>query len=537
MGKSKDEFKTAFKAIKKPKRPDAVSGSDKDQLEKAVDAATSYDGSDDLDRKNNEVLRLATEIQKNDEDYLVDLIAYKCVKHMDEGSEKKPVWAAAMPPDAYKAALLKIIPNDASDPITRKVLEKSLLSSSFENPTKVLIFDRDPDAYIEAVLDKWQEYDTDKTRDLQGAWAKAVPGDADTQHIALAGALTRGDKGLIAAISASATVLTVNDYKDVVEGNESLFITEILPGLKKKNEFHQIMADAEIRASLKGKAPDQWEALVDTTPMLKLLENVEKSFAPKKGQKNSKPPKSAEVVAKIFDSIVNNDGMKLGYRTVSEDPVRVILSGGAKEDTEARKKKKEILGDSFPDIPSTQCHSLLELTKTLMGAYPGVKPKIEQGDCKYMALTKKLSAIPGTGLLDKSFGGNVFDDNGASLDQVLFTGDEQGEKSHTWIIVDDVAYDPVLGTHGDEVKKAVAAELRWKIADRFAEVPGGLYIVKETNSPLKVKANQMGFTTAYRLTKNPSKFLTAEECKKEGLPPPPKADKGAKATTTTNETV
>src|SRR5271166_6594140 len=75
---------------------------------------------------------------------------------MDEGSDKKPVWAAAMPLDAYKAALLKIIPNDASDPITRKVLEKALLNAGFDNPTKALIFDRDPDAFIEAVLDKWQ---------------------------------------------------------------------------------------------------------------------------------------------------------------------------------------------------------------------------------------------------------------------------------------------------------------------------------------------------------------------------------------------
>src|SRR5271157_5821833 len=121
---------------------------------------------------------------------------------------------------------------------------------------------------------------TDKTRDLQGTWAQAVPGDAGTQRTALGGALQRGDKGLIAAISANATVLTVDDHKAVAGGSEALFITEILPGQKKKNEFHKIMADAEIRASLKEEAPDEWEALVDTTPMLKLLENVEKSFAP-----------------------------------------------------------------------------------------------------------------------------------------------------------------------------------------------------------------------------------------------------------------
>jgi hypothetical protein len=525
--KTKDEFKTAFKAIKKPKRPDAVSGSDKDRLEKAVDAATSYTGVVDLDKKTKEVLRLATEIQNSDAGYLVDLIAYKSVKHMDEGSDKKPVWAAAMPPDAYKAALLKIIPRNASDQITRKVLEKALLNGGFDNPTKGLIFDRDPDAFIEAVLDKWQDYDTDKTRDLQGTWAQAVPGDAAAQRNALGGALARGDKGLIAAISANATVLTTDDYKAVAEDNEALFVTEILPGLKKKNEFHKIMADAEIRAMLKEKAPAEWQALVDTTPMLTLLDNVEKSFAPKKGgKKNPKPPKPAEVVSKIFDSIVTNDGMELGYRSVSEDSVRVILSGGTKEDKEARDKKKAIVGDSFPDIPSTQCHSLLELTETLMGAYPGVKPTITQGECKDMALTAKLATIPGVGLLDKSFGGNVFDDNGASLDQVLFTG-EGGMKSHTWIVVDGVDYDPVLGTRGNEVRAAVAAEFKWKIDDRLAVVGGGLYIVKETNSPLKVKANQMGFSTGYRLTANPSKFLTADECEKQGLPPPPKADAGA----------
>ena len=51
MGKTKDEFKTAFKAIKKPKRPDAVSGSNKDKLERAVDAATTSAGVDDRDQE------------------------------------------------------------------------------------------------------------------------------------------------------------------------------------------------------------------------------------------------------------------------------------------------------------------------------------------------------------------------------------------------------------------------------------------------------------------------------------------------------
>ena len=45
-------------------------------------------------------------------------------------------------------------------------------------------------------------------------------------------------------------MLTVDDYKAVAGGSEALFITEILPGLKKKNEFQRFRRVVEAGAWL-----------------------------------------------------------------------------------------------------------------------------------------------------------------------------------------------------------------------------------------------------------------------------------------------
>jgi hypothetical protein len=431
-----------------------------------------------------------------------------------------------MPPAAYKAALLKLIPNDASDAVTQAVLEKALMGGVGQGATSRLIFERDPDAMVEAMLDKYKEYDDDKTRDKQNAWIKAAPGDPDSQTLVFSKALERGDRALVQTVAAMVGNLRIpDDFKTAAASNPALFVTDVLPNLKSGNQFVELMADAEMRQLLKDGAPKEWADMVDDTPMLKLLGNVETKV------KSKKLKKSAQIVGEIFDAIVGNDGIELGYQAVSEDPVRVILSGGTPKDKEMRAAKQKIVGDTFPDIPSTQCHSLLGLTETLMGAFPGLRPKIVQKTCDFIMLTKPLSSIPGKGLLDKGFGGNVFDDNGASLNRILFTGDS-GINSHTWLEIDGVEFDPVMGTRGKEVGASKESDFKWLISDRLAKGGGADYIVKEDPPVVKAKANKMGFGTGYRLTQNPAKYLTTDEMKTAGIEPPK-----AKPTTGKKKTV
>src|SRR5712691_2901718 len=85
---------------------------------------------------------------------------------------------------------------------------------------------------------------------------------------------------------------------------------------------------------------------------------------------------------------------------------------------------------------------------------PAEKAQNRAGNVNNMLLTKPLASVPGKGLLDKSFGGNVLDDGGKSLDQVLFTGDG-GINSHTWLVIDGMEYDPVMGTRGAELAASI----------------------------------------------------------------------------------
>src|SRR5260370_17230552 len=95
--KTPDEFKAAFKAIKKPKRPADVSAKDKSSLEKVV--------SDTKDWDDKRFIDLAAKLYAKNPDYMVDLIAYKFAKHFDEASKKKPFSFQNFPTAASDNAL------------------------------------------------------------------------------------------------------------------------------------------------------------------------------------------------------------------------------------------------------------------------------------------------------------------------------------------------------------------------------------------------------------------------------------------------
>jgi hypothetical protein len=151
---------------------------------------------------------------------------------------------------------------------------------------------------------------------------------------------------------------------------------------------------------------------------------------------------------------------------------------------------------------------LLYITQGMMEMFPGQKPKIVNQSCPNMLMTKALSEIPGRGVLDRSFTGNVFDEQGKPTGKILFSGDN-GINSHTWLLVDGVPFDPVLGTKGDDVAGAVAETFDWVIPKRLAKGKKGSYAVQDEK--LQPTTNSMGFRTGYYLTKNPAKFLKKEE--------------------------
>ena len=528
MGKkSKDEFKAAFKAVKKPKPPGRDGKKQKSALEKAVDDAEDWD--------DPEFKRLAQELYDEQPDYMVDLIAYKFVKHFDEGSEQKPFWTEKVPKEALTKALAKVVPGDMSDKLTQATLEKSLFGKGTQENTANIIYERDPEGATEFALTKWSQAYGEGNEDAQLKWAKVMPTTRDGILLAFDQITSTGNADAARTFALRLTNLKKDDgektidptsvdtgleqkeldheaIRGVAAANPKLFVTQILPGLKAQNDFVEIATNPELQTLLKKKAPKEWEELVAATPVLSLLKNVEVAITKKK----LKDP--AKIVGAMFDAIVNNNGIPLAYATNTIDNNRVILNGGTDKDQKSREKTKEVMGDACPDLPATQCHMLLHLTEQMMDLCPGLtkKPKITQGTINNILLTKPLASIPGKGLLDKTFGGNVFDEKGKSTDQILFTGDS-GKNSHTWVVIDGVEYDPVLGTRGNEVAESIGEQFDWLKEDRVAKSSGGNYIIKGLEDTPKPKANKMGFSSGYLMTKQPEKHLSDEELNELGL--------------------
>jgi hypothetical protein len=520
MPKNKDEFKTAFKAIKKPNRPKAVASKLKSGLDKAIDETTDWDDPD--------VAKRAKDIYDADPDYMVDLIAYKYAKHFEEGSEKRPLWVQQVPKEALTKALAKVVPNDMSDRLTQAALERAVNGKGTQTNTSAIIFERDPEGTSRYALDKWQKAKALGDNDLATKWADVMPSLPEAAPAKMKAVAETGNPGAAVAFAEQLSLVTkaegdppkqVFDHDEILEiarKNPAFFVSDMLPVLKARNQFIDIATDPALRALLAERAPDEWAELVTETPALALLDSVEKAIKKKKLKTN------ADRVGEMFDAIVNNRGIPLAYAASTVDNNRVILTGGTQADHDFRAKQREteaeenekrgITESSFPDVPATQCHMLLHLTEQMVDRCPGLtkKPKITQGTVNNILLTAALSGIPGKGLLDKKFGGNVFDERGKSTDQILFTGDG-GINSHTWLVIDGVPYDPVLGTKGLEVAASIGETFDWNIVDRVAEGNKGSFIIKGAPKTPKPKSNKMGFGTGYILTKTPAKYLTPDE--------------------------
>lgn len=460
-------FKTAFK---KPIAPITAVG---DKL--GLDKENAKDGGGDFRKK-------AAKLHQENPKYFKKLLAYKMAKHWEDDSRYR--WMNDSPAEAVESIVGDII-GDAPDAPKMKLAVEQMFDCTAAL-TKLAKLDND--LLLSSVKQALKDFDPKKADRLMTSLPAAV-----SQQI-LKDAFASKDKALMKLSIPNVQHMPKNELEGLATSDPAFFLTDVLKpfnGVSPKGV--EMLSDPKMRETL-AKAGKTWTDFVENTPMLKFMDGVEKKF--------KDTDTKADKVGTVFTSLVKNEGIDLTYFTNRLDEDRAILTGMTDKDEEVREKMEE-LGTECPDKPATQCHNLVGVMTRTVKAVLGDDVTITSGVVKGMALTVKMSTLPG-GLLPKSFKGNVVDEDGNPTGQVLFTGNEFGEQSHTWPIIDGVAFDPVLGTKGDAVKAAVANEFKWIVKNETAKGEGGWYFVPAPD--LKAPANKHGFGSVYRLTKNPLKF-------------------------------
>ena len=504
------EFKAAFGAVKKPKLPRGISGKDKDALED-LDKKALNPGTESRTTYDDQFMQKAQQLSGKNDEYVAKLVAYKIDKHI-ESNDKLLSWLSKVPDTVRQAALEKLVPNDMSDTKTQAAMGKALEKGD-EGRIAVLT-KRDPRGTTTYLLDRiGTETDGGKRKALL---ARLPAGDPAIGSEILDKLTEIGDPGMTDSAVAYVVALA-NDKAALLAAakrNPAYFAAEVLPKLKANNAFMTVMQDPDLRAQLQQDAPDEWDDLVESTPMLKVVRNVDARI-----RKDNLEDEPLGIAGAVFDAVCTNDGIELGYYTNRNDDDRTILTGGTDRDKEARENKRKLVeaqGKTMPDKPATQCHDLLKVLRTLMECYPDARFTITSEHIKGMLLTVPLNQIKSDGLAKKTFTGNVFDDGGTATNQILFTGNEQGQQSHTWLVINGEAFDPVLGTRGDAVLQAKANEFTWREVDVLAAGEGGWWIVKGNGTP-QAEDNDMGFGSGYRLTKTPAQHLPGPLAEQLGL--------------------
>lgn len=500
MAKTVAEFKAAFLTIRKPKLPKGLKNADKDLLEEDVRYVAQPGNPGDTNwNKSTATTRFATRTAELHADpatkqYVVDLAAYKLGKHADDA--KLGMWLTQVPPEVRDAAVAKLVPRDLTDPYVQRALAKAAKSGNRGRAD--LIFARDPTGTVDHALSQRAAAAGDDVKQQQ--WLDAIPQTPEANRLIVAKVVALGDVTMLPRVTDSLRQIIKDPVavRAVAAQNPAFFVKTVLPALKADPNLPGLLADPELRTLLQEDAPAEWAKLVAATPMLEFIDGLADTV------EGDKPG----AVKAVFDAVVNNVGIELAYFTNSLFSNREILGGGTDADRKKHAKKKEEAeekGELYPDIPASQCHDVVHTLELLAQSFPGVKPGIKPIYIKGMLLTKPLGAIGAKGILDSSFPGNVFGEDGVATGQVLFTGNERGQQSHTWLEIDGVPYDPVLGTSGPDVKASVANEFVWTVPDRVGKGAGGWYVVKDP--ALKAAPNAMGFDTGYYLTQDPTPYL------------------------------
>ena len=121
--KSRDEFKAAFKTVKKPNPPSKDAKASKVAIDKAIDKGDPDGTLDGLIKQL---------VDSKEQDYLVKLVAYKYAKHYEDGSDKRPSWTTKFPADIVNAALAIVVPDGFDKPLTQKTLDRAVGGNAVE---------------------------------------------------------------------------------------------------------------------------------------------------------------------------------------------------------------------------------------------------------------------------------------------------------------------------------------------------------------------------------------------------------------------
>jgi uncharacterized protein DUF4157 len=439
--------------VRKPKgRANVIPGKTKDELEKHARSGTG-----------RPFRELAEKVYSAQPDQFVALLAYKLNKHAAGVGTKLNIWRDYSPEAAVALALDKNDSLNGADDADQ-VEQITKAAGSGDKKALASFYRLHPDLVEQVVADKLAE-----GKPTTG-WTRALAPEAMAHVAEKMGAET--------------------------------FIDKVLIPMRGEAGGLELMQMHPLTEYLEKHAGKKFDTFRDSVPMLRVV---------KKGREDAEKADVSgplDIVDKVFDAFVRNEGIDLSYYTNSLEPTLMILTGGTAQDDEMFKAQRELLnkpgGMGAPSKPATQCHNLLKTLENVMLAVPGLKLNIVSEDVAGVTLTRALKDLP-QGLIDKSFKGNVFDEAGRPTGQVCFTGNE-GTQSHTWSVINGKAYDPVMGTKGDEVKGAVDGEFEPAPGRKgvFREKGGVRFLVAEKG--LRATANSHGFGSGYRLTTKPESY-------------------------------
>lgn len=276
----------------------------------------------------------------------------------------------------------------------------------------------------------------------------------------------------------------------------------ILTGLRGndngKRAIETMIHEKTFLNDLSEAAPVQYAAMVDKIPLLKLVSQVKDKVDAK--QAGGQVVSQTKVINMLFDAFIKNKGMEVAYTGTKIDDNTVILTGLTKKDEVEREKQKSIITDMPPKL-STACHQLLDLFQSVLKSYPGLEGlDLKPGNEASAVLTEPLSSLPG-GLISNSYGGNVFTEDGKPTGQIFFSGDRQKiSNSHSWIVIDDVPYDPVLGTKGDGVEGAINGKFEFNNGETEATEIGGKRRLTKITDGLAKPSGAHNINVAWKLT-------------------------------------
>ncbi|MEQ1828624.1 MAG: hypothetical protein ABL921_21865 [Pirellula sp.] len=481
MGKkfTVDEFKITFN---KPVLPKGVSSKTKDELESVVKELAS-----NKERHKDVFTASAAQLFKDHEDYYVELLGYKMAKHWD-GKERK-IWIENSPKEAVEKVLDKLYKDVVMD--EDKMIEE--LETCTSSKVVAYLYKKYPDLMTSVAKKKFNELEG---KELE-SFGAMLPPSARTDF--LIEGFENNDAATVQACFAMFPFLPQQKQMELAQVDLSFFIANVfLPSHMAGDNALTWLKDAKWRDILSSDKL-AWKKLTDTMPILSVGEAAKK--------RAGEDATSEELADAIFDCVCENDGIELTYFTNPVDTDHALLGGPGEKDSLARQEQIDKLkreGYEEPDKPATQCHNLKGVVKQILAVSLGGKVVVTENQIENMLLTQPLSSVPG-GLLPKTFGGNVCDDNGKLTGQVMFTG-VGGKQSHTWLKINGVDYDPVLGTKGDQVAKSKADEFVWVIPELVGKGKGsGDFIIKDPK--LQAAPNKHGFGSCYRLTQNPLKYI------------------------------